>query len=213
MATGPISRAEGSFRRPEGYRDYLESEAAGRASFLTSMDTFYAQLDEASRQFNETLGFKRETLEAEKEMFTTTEERLRDALAQNKAQFESELGLQRELGMGNLELGRESLDIQRGGLELGFAELETKTGMQANQFDWMREVTERTLGLKERGLEQQNLLFSNLIRSGPVGRGTSDSLDMTKGPGSAEIDLLRGYYRPPPREGLFGPSDVEYDDI
>ena len=213
MATGPISRAEGSFRRPEGYRDYLESEAAGRASFLTSMDTFYAQLDEASRQFNETLGFKRETLEAEKEMFTTTEERLRDALAQNKAQFESELGLQRELGMGNLELGRESLDIQRGGLELGFAELGAKTGMQANQFDWMRDVTERTLGLKERGLEQQNLLFSNLIRSGPVGRGTSDSLDMTKGPGSAEIDLLRGYYRPPPREGLFGPSDVEYDDI
>lgn len=55
MALGDLAQflpTEGGFKRPGQYERLLKAEAAERAQFLSSMDQFYAQLNEAARQFD-----------------------------------------------------------------------------------------------------------------------------------------------------------------
>jgi len=76
--TGMFNPAESHYLTPGAYGETLKAEALKRASYLSSMDQFYEQLDETVRQFNETLTFK----EA--------------ALAQEKWAVEQNIGVQRE---------------------------------------------------------------------------------------------------------------------
>ncbi len=158
MAT-PISRAEGSFRRPEGYRDYLQAEATGRAAFLSNMDQFYAQLEESVRQFDETLGYKEDVLAEETRMFDVGEERAasefsrgldfnREQLAVQRGEAKSEAAYR----TGQLNLGGRSLDLREkelgrsgGGQSLVF---DMSAPSKREIFDYTRKLNAATLAAK-----------------------------------------------------------------
>jgi len=64
MALGDIGMflpSESQYGTPGAYGDLLRSEATKRAVYLSSIDQFYAQLNESQRQFDKTLGFNTET--------------------------------------------------------------------------------------------------------------------------------------------------------
>ena len=158
MAT-PISRAEGSFRRPEGFRDYLQAEATGRATFLSNMDQFYAQLEESVRQFDETLGYKEDVLTEETRMFDVGEERATSEFASSLSLRKSELDILRDSAMseatyrtGQLGLGERRLDLEEkelgrssGGQSLVF---DMSAPSKREIFDYTRKLNAATLAAK-----------------------------------------------------------------
>jgi len=62
---GPFLPAESNYGTPGAYDKMLQAEALKRAAFLSNMDQFYENLEEATRQFDETLSFKTETRDLE----------------------------------------------------------------------------------------------------------------------------------------------------
>ena len=98
MAIGEIGTflpAESAYGTPGAYSQALRAEATKRASYLSEMDQFYAQLEESQRQFNESLAFQEESWEEE---FGLKKE---------------ELAYQRKLSLGQLLLGLVQAKIQR----------------------------------------------------------------------------------------------------
>lgn len=92
---------EAAYTKPGAWRGAVEAEATKRATYLSQMDQFYAQLEEATRQFEATFGLKEEELELERERFAEAAE-----------QFEATFGLSKEelrLKEEQLELARETL--------------------------------------------------------------------------------------------------------
>ena len=92
--TGMFNPAESHYLTPGAYGETLKAEALKRASYLSSMDQFYEQLDETVRQFNETLAFK----EA--------------ALAQEKWAVEQNIGLGREQLQAQTRLGWADINLR-----------------------------------------------------------------------------------------------------
>ena len=97
--TGMFNPAESHYLTPGAYGETLKAEALKRASYLSSMDQFYEQLDETVRQFNETLTFK----EA--------------ALAQEKWAVEQNIGVQREQIQAQKALGWADINLRTRALE------------------------------------------------------------------------------------------------
>lgn len=62
---GAFTPAESHYQTPGAYDAVLSGEALKRAAYLSSMDQFYANLDESERQFDLTLEFKTETRDME----------------------------------------------------------------------------------------------------------------------------------------------------
>lgn len=90
MALGEIGMflpAESAYGTPGAYSQALRAEATKRASYLSEMDQFYAQLEESKRQFEETLAFREKSWE--------------EQLGLSK----EELAYQKKLGFGQLLLG------------------------------------------------------------------------------------------------------------
>ena len=90
MAIGEVGMflpAESAYGTPGAFSQALRAEATKRAAYLSSMDQFYAGLEESKRQFEETMAFREESWEDEMGL------------------KRSELALQKRLGIGNLLLG------------------------------------------------------------------------------------------------------------
>jgi len=90
MAMGEIGMflpPESAYGTPGMYSQALRAEATKRASYLSQMDQFYAQLEESKRQFEETMSFQQSQWE--------------DQLSLSR----DELALQRKLGLANTLLG------------------------------------------------------------------------------------------------------------
>lgn len=119
--------AEAYYTGPKGRMDVGRAEATKKAAYLSSMDQFYAQLEEMERQFDVTAGLQREAFEFE------TGER-----------FEWE----KEYGREELELKGEDIEVrERVGLAGPRAASATaqwgyKLGME--ELDWKREEAEMT---------------------------------------------------------------------
>jgi len=71
MALGDIGMflpGESAYQKPGTYDDALRAEATKSASYLASMDQFYANLEEAKSEFGQTLAFKKKELAQNKEL-------------------------------------------------------------------------------------------------------------------------------------------------
>jgi len=71
MALGDIGMflpGESAYQKPGTYDDALRAEAVKSASYLASMDQFYANLEEAKSEFGQTLAFKEKELATNKEL-------------------------------------------------------------------------------------------------------------------------------------------------
>lgn len=131
MALGDVGMflpTESQFREPGAYTAALRAEALKRAAYLSQMDEFYTQLEEARRQYDQTLAWQKEALA--KEIAFKEWAKKEDVKIEEKS-----LGLQRELGM-------RSLDLQEKGLA-------QKSG-DTYRTDWLaQDVTSRALNAGE----------------------------------------------------------------
>jgi len=122
MAMGEMGMflpAESAYGTPGAYSQALRAEATKRASYLSEMDQFYAQLEESQRQFNEMLAFKEESWEEE---FGLRKE---------------EAATQRKLGLGQLLLG---LFQAKGAKQAAMAKGESNYLGRDERLDFMREM-------------------------------------------------------------------------
>jgi hypothetical protein len=147
----PGAAAYGSKR---DYTQAAKTEALKRASYLSQMDSFYAQLEESSRQFDARLGFERE-------QFATEAELARDSLEWNKV-----------MGRHKMDLEDRQLDLQE---DLGWEEL----GLKRDIFDFQQEVNQRDYRGEQdilrqvlpRSLENMDLINESWRqRNNPFGR-------------------------------------------
>lgn len=70
--TGVFMPAESSYTDPIASREALRAEGVKQAAYLSSMDQFYAELEEMKRQFSENLGYREDVLSFEREKFQKT---------------------------------------------------------------------------------------------------------------------------------------------
>ena len=148
---GAFAPSESTFKTPGVAKEAFTAEARKRAYYLSSMDQFYAQLDEAQSQFDQTLEFK-----------TTTRD-LELGFAREKLGVESKiahrgLDIQESLGWGGIEAQR---DIAEGQLGLGYEKIgadRERTGVIAGA-----EAGRLSLGYAEFGLEQEKLGYKGRL--------------------------------------------------
>lgn len=123
--------AESYYTGPRGATDAAKVEATKKASYLSQMDQFYAQLAEMERQFDVTAGLREKYFEFE------TGER-----------FEWE----KEYGAGELELRGEDIEMRR---EIGLAGPRATT--QAAQWQYKLGVEELEWKEEEAGMTKDFL--------------------------------------------------------
>jgi len=198
--------APSQFGLPGQYDDLLRGEALKSASYLSSMDQFYANLDEAQRQFDETLAFKTETRGLELGFS-------REQLAETTREFDLNLGLgertleekTREFDLGfGLEEERFGLEeeLGRGGLELQKEELAAQKDYQTRALALQgRELSMKEGSTREQlNLEQQKLDLLQREAEGGISESTlfdyRKSLDVASGERSQQyLDLLNSKYK------------------
>jgi len=146
MAYGDIGifqPAESHYKTPGSYEAMMKAEALKRANYLAAMDQFYENLNEARRQFSETLAFKKETRDLEldfaREKLETTSRLEEERLASEKAYRSRMLGLAEQ----ELELKRSSTVGSIGG-----------TVSQGDILDFLGEQAEKQ---REAGFETAKL--------------------------------------------------------
>jgi len=109
---GALMPTEALFSEPGAYAGVLKGEALKRASYLSQMDQFYAELEESTRRF------EKEYSLAEREFEFGMEDTLwqhgfsEKTLASQEKMAGAELDLRRELGLGELALGQSELNLK-----------------------------------------------------------------------------------------------------
>lgn len=83
---GQLMPSEAGFKTPGMYGAYLQAEGAKKATYLSDMDQFFANLAETTRRFNEDLGFKNREL-ASRETLTREEYGLRRELQDEQLEY------------------------------------------------------------------------------------------------------------------------------
>lgn len=111
---GALLPTEALFTEPGAYAGVLKGEALKRASYLSQMDSFYAELDESKRRFDKEYSlaereFEFESGQATREFDFMTEQAELDREFQTKA-FETQTELTRE-EIEASKLGRGSLNV------------------------------------------------------------------------------------------------------
>ena len=145
----PMMVSEQSFQDPASYRSYVEGEGLKRAAYLASMDQFYAQLEEATRQFDATLSYKEDVLASEERMFG-------ESLAESTRQFDEEMAYNKWLAEEKLTLAKSAQEseswyreqqvrLARDELDLREDLAETRTGIGESYYSSMNPFQEREL--------------------------------------------------------------------
>lgn len=150
----------GAFANPQDFQSFLQAQALQKSSYLSSMDQFYAQLDETSRQFNESLGIQKGKLSLEEKYFGLEEkkfdwekEKFGEEFVFDKEKFAQDIGLRKteleqtkEYQTGTLELGKERLEIEEKGT--GGMQFIGPTFAEQEQMDFLRDVWRDTQAQK-----------------------------------------------------------------
>ena len=93
---GVFLPSETAYKDPNQFRDVLFAEGSKRANYLSSMDQYYAQLDETKREFGLTLEFKREELTAQKDYWTESLAVSREKIGSDESKWRAELDALRD---------------------------------------------------------------------------------------------------------------------
>lgn len=168
MALGDIglfNPAESAYTTPGAYDQLLRAEATKRASYLASMDQFYAELTESTRQFDETLKFKTTSLAQEAAL-------TREGFASSEKTTGMNIKSQEKMNAEDIAFRKTQLESQE---RLSNRELDLK---------------ERELSIQEdvnslSGEEQ--LLLNRLARSGSTNSG-ANTMERYAGGSSMNLD-------------------------
>lgn len=130
---GVFLPSETAYKDPNRFRDVLEAEGTKQARYLSSMDQFYAQMEESKRQFDVT--------SQQRERFFEEE------MAFRGEELETETELQRWLKREDVQLGRRGIRAQErlGEQELGLGY--EKLGFEREKFGEEVEESEFLRGL------------------------------------------------------------------
>jgi len=116
MALGDVglfNPAESTYTTPGAYGETLKATALQNAQYLSMMDQFYEQLEETTRQFNETLGFKESEL-AQSKWIAEQDIGLKGRqLDITEKLGTADLALRSRIATEEAEYKQESLDVQR----------------------------------------------------------------------------------------------------
>jgi len=150
MALGDVGLflpAESQYKTPGAYDELLKAEATKRANYLSSMDQFYAQLEETTRQFNETLAFKETELSWEKERFGEELAFQEKELASEETYRSGLLGLEREKLAAQKDYWTSSLGLEEKKLDIEARAVNAQSGnivlggpTPREQWDLIKEV-------------------------------------------------------------------------
>lgn len=137
MAQGDIGMflpSESHYKYPGAYSQALKAEAVKTANYLSSMDQFYAQLEESQRQFNEMLAFREDVFARELEFNRWRWEETFDIQRER-------LDWEREYGTRALDIEEDRLDLTRD-LNLGESVIDRHTGgvTEEEQLDFLRDI-------------------------------------------------------------------------
>lgn len=131
--------SETAYKDPGRFRDVLMAEGAKEASYLASMDQFFAQLEESQRQFDVTTEQRQEFFEEE--------------LAWEREKSAEELAFQYWAKEEDVELGERQLGVQRYGIEaqerVGMAGVEAGRERAGMEFELGTRELEMTAGVNE----------------------------------------------------------------
>lgn len=148
---GALLPTEALFEEPGAYSGVLKAEALKRASYLSSMDQFYAELDESSKRFEQQYSLAEREFEFGQEQSLWEREFAETGREGETALASRQLDLQAELGRGELALGRSELGIKQGQLSLSRSQLDLQeeemerslTGAEEFKMatDWLEEFS------------------------------------------------------------------------
>lgn len=161
---GPFAPARGNFGTDDQYNIFLRNQAKQKADYLSSMDQFHEQLQETTRQFNETLGFKEKSLLSAE---TLTREGWEHESEENKLNREANEKLQKWLA-------EQSDMITKGGykeatLELQEQALSKNTGavqdLSVSNKDWF-DLAKSKLSVQSNVPQSSGVSYSGVSYSG-----------------------------------------------
>jgi len=157
MALGDVglfNPAESTYTTPGAYGETLKATALQNAQYLSMMDQFYEQLEETTRQFNETLGFKESELAQQKWIAEQDISLKGRSLDITEKLGTADLALRSRIATEEAEYKQESLDVQRmaisaqygtSGLPLtSYQKMDLLTGAQKLRADELALIRERT---------------------------------------------------------------------
>ena len=120
--------SETAYKDPNRFRDVLEAEGNKQAQYLASMDQFYAQLEEMTREFDITTE-QRERFFEEEQAFKY------DELDWKSGESELDRSLKRwEVGQ-QANLGYAQLDVQREGIQATSSYQQGLLDLESNKED------------------------------------------------------------------------------
>lgn len=189
---GLLLPSETHYKAPGAYKSALQAEASKRASYLASMDQFYAQLEEAKRQYDTTLAFKERTFDEELAFNRwVAEENVR--LSEASLDLEEEkLGLMERQIAGQYDIGKSSVYNQA-------RQTERAMDLQKEESEWFRNMAQQEFGLKMMAFEggerpgyqaEEGPTHADIVESQFYGRTTTP--DYAGGGGEIYTDYTKG---------------------
>jgi hypothetical protein len=150
MALGDIglfNPSETHYTTPGAYDELLRGEATKRASYLASMDQFYAQLTESTRQFDATLAYQNTALAQQatltREGFTSAEK-----IAESNIKSSEKMNTE-SLALGYKQLASTEMLKDR------------ELDLMASQFNSEFRLKEKYAELAEDYLDEEQRMLSN----------------------------------------------------
>jgi len=131
---GGLLPRETAYSSPAAYTEAAKVEAYKRASYLASMDQFYAELAESTRQFDLNLAWQKEA-------------------------FEKELGLEEEKFEWAKEYGTEELGLKGRELDIAEQRMKNEYALGRGQISAQRYAVSSQAAIAERELELKEEMF------------------------------------------------------
>jgi len=151
---GIFTPTEAAYTKPGGYKAALGAEAQKRAAYLSSMDQFYAELEEMKSEFEKTYELKERGLELEERRFE-----------EMSAYEEAMIGIQKE-----------QIEAQRYGTRMSYkAAIGGDTSLTGGQFQPFVHTSDRPKEPEEEEIPLSWL--SEQIRGGYVSEPTRSASD------------------------------------
>jgi len=126
--------SEAAYSKPGTYEDALRAEAQKQAAYLSSMDQYYAELEESTRQFNETMAWSQESFK----------------LAADAKRWETEETL--KMQSRDIEQRRDASEMQ---YELGVKDIASKERISGDQVDAQKYGYDRQAEASKYNMDRQ----------------------------------------------------------
>jgi len=174
--------SESAYSKPGAFEDSLRAEAMKQAAYLSSMDQFYAELDESTRQFDEQMAWSQDSFK----------------MAADAKRWEVEEGL--KVQKSDIEQRRDAADQQYalGKKELAYRDIESRRQVSAQKYGVDKQTEAQKYNI-DRQMDQRESEAStsystqsrNLDQVGDRTQLERDKFEWTKGVSADEVSYGR----------------------